>query len=291
MISTARLEFNRYFFLTRPYSWISVAFALFLADVLANGTVIPQNLLIDFIFSTALWISMNLFAEKVSGDMDSRGKINILVPSFFLLISIFIGLSLAGILVIPFILFIILAMVIYSKKNKFVFVGVFSFFIRGFMELSLFLGGLFLYNFQFGGNTWIFLAVSIYLITCGRNLIGDLRDIKFDKNTLPKKIGAWPSKIVVMLLYLIPILIIPELIFLGLVVVILIFISKDSYNLHRFLVFFNPLFCFFLSMVILGYIDLTLVTILLIGLALNFLYNFVPRESNQWRKIIWNKLI
>jgi hypothetical protein len=273
------IELIRYFFLTRPYSWFSVAFVPILASVFVIGHV-SQMLFLDVLFGLLIWISANLFAERLSRDMSERGKINLLLPILIFLVVIIITVF-RNPYALGFLVVILVALFCYSKKNRFWLFGKLSFFIRGVMEAALFLMILFFYNFNFMGAQWIILLLTIYLVTCGRNLIGDIRDVDFDKQTLPTFIGKRLSKLLVLVFYLIPLVLLGVYSVPLIMGIIFIIFMQDYYNLHRILVLINIFLLFELAIVWSGGDWLILTAFLLLGVLLNLSYNLVPRNSNK----------
>lgn len=290
MKSVFQIELTRYFLLARPYSWVSVAFSIFLADIFVNKSLSFDNVLLGFSFTISLWISLNLFAEKVSKDMSVRGKINFLVPISFLILSLIILYFLGNFISFLGFIIILIAFFFYSLKNNSKFLGPFSFLFRGLMEVGLFFIGLSFFRFDFVGFDWILLGIIIYLITCARNLVGDLRDLEFDKFTFPKIVNVKFSKLIIFLFYLIPLFFYKELIFSIFIVLLLIIFNKNFYLLHRLLLLFNVLICINLS-VLLGVFNSNLIWLLIISILLNLMYNFVPRKSNPWKNFFLSKFL
>jgi 1,4-dihydroxy-2-naphthoate octaprenyltransferase len=281
MISHLRLELERYFLLTRPYSWVSVAMVVLLAEILVNPIMNYSILFFDIFFVISLWVSLNLFAEYFSKDMLERGKIRFLIPTIFLLIS-GIMISFRSIQSLVFFIPILFAFALYSKKNKYGFIGPISFLIRGLMEFFSFfiiitLGLTFTVDI-------LFIGIVCYLITCGRNLVGDIRDYEFDKLTLPRLIGKAKSKIFVVLLYVAAILVYGQILWSCVLIIVLTIFYKDYFNLHRVLVILNSFVLFEIIVNIFNTDLLFFVVFLSLGIILNLLYSMVPRKSNPWKK-------
>ena len=281
MKSVLQIEFIRYFLLTRPYSWLSVSFVAVLASIFVNTGVLFPEILIDLIFGILVWISANLFAERLSRDMVERGKIFLPIPVFLFVLAVLIAIF-RNPLVLLVLLFILIALFIYGTKNKFYFIGQISFFIRGLMEFFLFISILLFYNFQFVSTEWLYLLFWVYFITCGRNLVGDLRDIKYDKKTLPKSIGVLPSRIVVLILYLFPLIFGGLFLISHLVALLLIIFFKEFYNLHKALVLVNMFIFFELAVYLVSKELLVVTAFLFFGILLSLLYDKVPRKSNPF---------
>lgn len=284
MPSNVLIDLKRYLFLTRPYSWISVAFAVVLANLVVNKSVNQEWIIVDVVFAISTWMFCNLLAESFSKDMHERGKVHILAPLVLFIVSFWIMAS-RNIGALPFYGIIIVSLLIYGLKNKSRFIGPISFFIRGLMEVNLFIITLIFYNFNFNDGAWLAFAIVVYCITCARNLVGDIRDVEFDKSTLPKSLGSKAASFVVWVVYLLALLVFPAAFFSLAVAIILVTFLRDAYTLHRILVVVNTFVLLDLCLVIIAPSLLILSNLILIGVLLNYVYNFVPRKSNPWKKL------
>lgn len=284
MKSVFQIDFLRYFLLTRPYSWFSISFVAILASIFVNNKILLPELFFDILFGILIWVSCNLFAEKFSKDMLERGKIFLPIPIFIFALAVIIAMF-RNVFVLFFLVIILISSIIYSKKNKYSFIGKISFFIRGFMELNLFLAILFFYNFNFNNFQWVYLLFWVYFITCGRNLIGDLRDLKFDKKTLPTVIGIKWSKFFVIVLYLFPLIVSQQIVLSCVAAIVLILFLNDFYVLHKLLVLIHLFIFFELIVLIVAESLFFIVGCLLLGILMTFLYDLVPRQSNPFNKI------
>jgi hypothetical protein len=272
--------------ITRPYSWIGIVLIAILANVMATNTfIIGVDLFFDIFTALIVWYTGIFLGEFLHRKIDKRGLTTPHIPIIFIIILSCI-LFYKNILTLVFLLIIIIVDFIYSMKVTNWFLSRFSFMFRGILEVCVFLIILF---FHGNYNILKFLPtlLVIYFLTNSRNLVGDIRDIRFDCHTFPNKYGINMSYAVSIILILTSILLLPNfMVMLPLILLVpIILFSKNAYILHKIFVICTT---FFYMNYILSFLeqDLIFTNILFVAVLLNFTYDLVPRKSNP--KIIYS---
>ena len=266
--------------ITRPYSWISIILVGLLANVVVTKNfIININLITDIFVAILSWFIAIFIVEFFHKKIDKREPISPLLPILLIIILSFILLY-RNAFTMLFLLIIIVTDLAYASKVKKWFLSSFSFMLRGVLEVCIFLIILFSHSF-YSINEVLPLILAIYFLTNSRNLIGDIRDVKFDKFTFPKKYGIKTSYVVSFILILFSIIMINNLAVTTPLIIylfILIFL-RDAYLLHRIFVLTTTFFLMNHIMFLLR-INLIFTNILFIAVLLNFTYPLVPRKSN-----------
>ena len=274
--------------MSRPYSWAGIILLGILANILVNnGLFLGSGILIDVSTAFIAWIAATSIVEFFHRKIDGRGMTSPIFPIFFVAFFIIISVY-NNVLTLILIVIIIVSDVLYSMKIKDCFFSAFSFMIRGVLEVCIFLIIL-LFHSYYNINEVIPFIVSIYLFTNSRNLIGDIRDVEFDKYTFPRRFGVTNSYVVAAILALIPVIIIPNLMITLPIILSLLTIPivRNAYSLHRIFVLTTIFFYINYIISILNQ-SLILLNILFIGVLLNFTYDSVPRKSNPKSAQIYN---
>lgn len=277
--------------LIRPYSLVCFGLIGLIANLLVRGAFIVDSLLImDFFAPVFLWCANMLFSEAVQKDKNRIGL------GYFAFFSI---LFLAIVVYREFLAFAIVAIglvlsYLYSIKNKNTILSPFSFVFRGFKEVLIFAIVLMFYLhsfdalFSFISNNWE-ITLMIYLVTISRNLIGDVRDVKADKYTFPKKFGVSSAMLVSSAIMLFVILLSPDLYvsFPIIAILILAAFKVNAYQLHKIYIISSTAFFMNYLFYILGY-NLILINLFYVSVLLSLTYDFVPRKIN---KLYLNKVM
>ena len=163
--------------LFRVYSWTSTVLLAVLACLLANS----GSYLWPAILSLILWFDLNYISEFIQKD---KGRIT---HTLFLviLIGFSIFFTLNNLFALISNLIFLLLCISYGVKKIWKF-GYVSYLIRGIQQSFLFLTIYFFCQGILTSINWYFVIIVFSLIA-GRNLIGDLRDVKHDKLTLATK--------------------------------------------------------------------------------------------------------
>jgi len=268
--------------ITRPYSWGGIILLGILANVIATkGLVLNADLAVDVFTALLIWSSSIYIVEVFHKKVDGREPVTLLLPSvlIFILVSIMAWKNALTLLFSLLVIFV--SIVIYSLKIKKSPLSVFSFMFRGLVEVNIFLIILFFHSF-YDVNSIFPLLLAIYFMTNSRNLIGDIRDIEFDKYTFSKKYGVKASYVISTVLLLLAIFNAYnfEVIFPLIVYILVLALSRDAYFLHRIFVVTT---IFFYANYILFVLNesIILVNILFVSILLVFTYSMVPRKSNS----------
>ncbi len=266
----------------RPYSFIGIISIVVLADVIINA-VTPFSLLVDSIAGLLLWMIAIFIGEYFHFKLDHRR-----LPAILLLFAVALFLIIV-LLNEPKALSLFVAMLIlclaYANKSRVKLVSPISFLIRGFLEVIIFLTIVLFHSHSLIGlvNYWP-QAILIYLITASRNLVGDVRDMKYDKYTFPTIFGKKMSYVVSITLIILSFIITPTpFILLPLLpIILLLLIDFPPYLLHAayvistFAVYLN--YTIFLLNEKLIFLFLT--NLFFAGNILILTYFFTPRRAN-----------
>lgn len=273
--------------LIRPYSVINIAIISIITIVLSTGQLNLQDnkSLVAIIIALFYWICSMYFAEFLHKNIDNRKKLYsnkfaiLIYLTFIAFCLIFSPTSL--VIFLP----VLLVVYLYAAKSK---KNIFShllFLFRPAPEIGLIYAILTLYGVNLGIKEINYFIYIVYLISISRNLIGDVRDIKHDKYTLPKVIGKNKTYLISIIFLIIAGIITIKLnAFFALLPILLIStlitFKTNSYALHRiYITTTGVYFCFLLNTFI---NNSTLVTSLMfLNFMVYFTYNLVPREANE----------
>ena len=272
--------------LVRLYSIVDLLLIFLLARALSIGNqIFNYN---DIIFGglyLLLWLFLTLNLEA-KHKHPYRAVISNKIPYTLLFISAIISVY-YNIYSLIFITLIWFTTHLYIKKEESKFAGSTSFIIRGVYETSIFLYGVSLFLGLSGITITPFLvSLSIFFMYCSRNLIADVRDVAFDKNTFTVRYGSKISYIVSLifcfisasiLFILFPSL---EVVFPILIFIIVLLFYDNGYILHRCSIILTS----FTSVNIISYLfswNLFYINMLFLVCISNLiLYDSISRKSN-----------
>ncbi|MFA6049252.1 MAG: hypothetical protein WC792_04915 [Candidatus Micrarchaeia archaeon] len=264
------------FFLVRPYSLTGIVAIGLLAHLAANSKL-AESFFFDVLLALSMWVAVNVFAEFIQNDTVARKK-----DASLLVFSIVIF-SVIGLLRNPYVLLslpvLLLVGWVYSLKTKKTPISRFSFLLRGLVEVLVF-SVIFLSQSSWDNLLrYVPYVASIYLITCARNLVGDLRDMSVDKFTFPLIFGVDASKAITLGLVSFVVLLIGDLqvVFPLLVILLALVLKSDYYELHKFFVLSTLAFLVNLSAFLIGE-TLLLTNLVYAGALLMYSYGLVPRR-------------
>jgi len=147
---------------------------------------------------------------------------------------------------------------------------------RGVLEISVFMSTM-LFNMNYNIASYLPLILAIFFLTNSRNLVGDIRDVEFDKYIFTKRYGIRASYMFSVILIVLSILLLPDILLMFPIVIFMVIIpaSRNAYDLHR-------IFVLSMTFFYANYISLSVGLSLFITnvLLLNFTYPMVPRKSN-----------
>ncbi len=266
--------------LTRPYSWIGIISLAVLANVAATkGLVFDANLVFDILTAFVIWFVATSIVEYFHRMVDGRAWTNPYIPmvSTILLAALLFYRNPVTMIFLPVI---VVADFFYSMKIRNFIFSRFSFIIRGVLEISI-LMIIFFFHTSYNIAEFAPLLISVFLITDARNLIGDIRDVEYDKYIFPKRYGVRVSYLVSLVLILVSIAILQNIMLtLPLILFVLsMSISRDAYNLHRIFVLATTFFYANYIALLIGQ-SLFITNLLFAAVLLNFTYSTVPRKSN-----------
>lgn len=275
-------SFVKKLIIIRPYSWGGIILLGILANVIATkGLVLNADLAVDVFSALLIWSSSVYILEFFHQKVDNREPVTLLLPAVLIFILLSIMAWKNALTSLFSLLVIIVSVVIYSSKIKKSPLSGFSFMLRGLVEVNIFLIILFFHSF-YDINSIFPVLLAIYFMTNSRNLIGDIRDVKFDKYTFPKKYGVRASYVISTVLLLLAIFNAYnfEVTFPLIAYILVIALSRDAYFLHRIFVVTT---IFFYANYILFVLNesIILVNILFVSILLAFTYSLVPRKSNS----------
>ena len=272
----------------RPYSWIDLILLGFLAKFSISRSLNFAFSDLYFISSLLLlWFFFNFILE-VKHNYSYRSKISLYLPIISLISAIFIGLSKNVYSLIPLVFSVFLVLV-YLQKNRNTVLGNFSSITRGLIESSYFIFAVLLLSNSVD-RIQIIISIFIFLIYTARALIGDMRDLKHNKEahkkTFPVTFGMNACKGFMIFLLLITLLL-QILIFdsylisvpLALFAITLLFYN-NGYVLHQLFVLTSSFF----SLNLIYYFtnqNLIIINLIYLGILLNFIfYPLLQRKSN-----------
>lgn len=273
--------------LLRGYSIIDALLMLLLAYTFASATTYS---ILPIIITLCSWAALTLSLEAKHKHA-YRATISYRVPIICLVVATMLVLQ-QNYLALVFLSCIALFIHLYIKKEASTFWGCTSFIWRGLYQASLFLLCITLYqNISSIRMSTILVAIAIFCLYISRNLIADIRDIKFDKLTFSVIYGARASYVVALLGYIAGattlMLAIPHFVIILPVAAIsaILLIYDDGFVLHRIAIMVTS-FTFVNIILSLQGTSLLLPNMLFGGILSNFLfYEQVSRPSNPVHKV------
>lgn len=271
-------------YIARPYSWIGAISIALLANVISTGNLtLNSALLEDVLITLVSWISAILLLEYLHRDTDKR--IRSLSPFIFILIILILILAYKNPYTLILLFLAIPVGILYASKTRSWFISGFSFMFRGIWEVYIFLTILFFHHY-YNINSVFYIILIIYCLTISRNLVGDMRDVKYDKFTFPNRYGLKASYLISGVLILIPIFLIKNLV-VSLPLIFYLFLLaliRDSYISHRIFTLTTAFFLInYVAYFLNAYLCLAFINTLFIATLLNFTYNLTPRRANEDR--------
>jgi hypothetical protein len=277
------------FILTRPYSLPGIFLLYYMAKVIITGNLmLSVYSILESIPVLAAWISFTLLLEA-EHKHSNREKIPYSYPVITFVITVLSAIIFNGLIPIVPLIFFLIFVFAYIKKNSIPLLGNFSFVSRGFVEAVLFFFSLALFSNSYLHLQYIALAFAVLLITSARNLIGDIRDTKFDEITFTVRFGDNVGYVVSILLYVIggyALFTISQgtwgVVFPIIIMVLILAVIDNGHMLHRLSVILS-------SVVMAAYILyltgngalLFLLNVVFLCICCNFVfYDMVPRRSN-----------
>ncbi len=277
------------FILLRPYSLPGLFLLYYVAKVMATGSLgLGVRDAFAFVPIFLAWTFMTMLLEA-EHKHSNREKIPYSYPFVALIATIVLVVALAGFAPLIPLIFFMLFTYMYTKKNSIPIFGNISFVTRGFMEISLFFLSLSLFYHAYPQAITVLFGFAILLITSARNLIGDIRDTKFDEVTFSVRFGNRIAYIVSMILYGIGGYVLFGItqaalgvVFPIILMIALLFIADNGNMLHRLAVMLSSIIIAAYILFITGnsYL-LLLLNVMFLGVLCNLVfYNLVPRRSN-----------
>lgn len=274
--------------LCRPYTIISIAAIGLIVNILVNGTLtVNLELFTDMAAPVLIWVFMLFLVELVHKQEDRpMSKLLFVVPfSLFVLICLWRG---------PLALVVVLAQFVvayaYSLKSVDFPLSPLSPFVRGLNEIFAFwIVSLFYYQSLSGSFSFLIansqIVLVVYLTTVSRNIIGDLRDIDYDRFTLSRKFGARASLAISAILIVISLFLLyglPYWLGIPLVVQLMLIISMriSSYTLHKTYIVSSTAFMLGFVVYLMQENPLPLLLFYISALLL-ITYDYVPRRANK----------
>lgn len=274
-----------YLLLLRFYTVPNIVLVAILASVFARGGFFADySLLFDVVFALLVWTTMVYLNEIFYKNEEDRLRIASVIPVASFIAALAMA-AVANYLAIPLLFVALIATLVYRLKpldwfgSGFVFVG------RGFTEFAIFLS-VALFNSPALTNEIIVVGIILWLITNSRNLIGDLRDMEFDKHTFPNKYGMVLSRIVSIVFMLAAIALTPALLISLplMVMIVLVLLHKRVYFIHYAFVLSTGFYLAnYLSYQMFS--DLFVVNFVYIAVLLSLTYKSVPRKANEGNDI------
>lgn len=270
-----------YLLLSRIYTTPGIIVITLLAGVLARGSLIFDGmLLLDVVFGVLIWGSM-VYLNEAFKTQDGRVKIPFAIPIGLFIVAVLIALIRNPVSIILLILAAFFTFC-YFMKSKHWIGSPFMFLFRALAaEVPIFFAIILFYETAITPAVLV-AGLSVLLVTNSRNLIGDVRDMQFDKHTFPVKFGNFFSRIVSTIFLVIILIITPDiLIWFPLAIMSILLVAKrDGYILHQTFVIASEFF-FLNYLVYLINPSNLIISNIAFGIALcNVTYRMVPRRSN-----------
>ncbi len=277
------------FILLRPYSLPGLFLLYYLAKVIVTHSLaINAKTILEFIPIFFAWTYFVLLLEA-QHKHSNREKIPYSYPIISLAITAISAIIFGGIApIIPLAAFVLLTYA-YTKKTRIPLLGSLSFIVRGLAETSLFFLSLSILSTNYLQIPTIIFGLVILLITSARNLIGDIRDTKFDEMTFSVRFGNPMGYLVSIFLYIIGGYLLFNLSYWSLVAIfplilmtVCLLMVDNGYILHRLAVILSSIIMATYILLISGNsILIFLLNIVFLAVLSNLLfYNLVPRRSN-----------
>ena len=277
------------FILLRPYSLPGLFVLYYVANVIVTKSLeLNINSIFRFVPVFFAWSFMTLLLEA-EHKHSNREKIPYSYPAIALVIAIISAIAFNGLTPILPLIFFMGFTYMYIKKNNISILGNVSFISRGFMETSLFFLSLSILSTSYIQMSNILFGLIILLTTSARNLIGDIRDTKFDEVTFTARFGDKLGYVVSILLYLAGayVLFIVSHGAFGtvlpiLLMVLLLIIIDNGHMFHRISVFLSTITMAAYILFLTGNGSfLILLNLIFLSIICNLVfYNLVPRRSN-----------
>lgn len=263
----------------RPYSWINVVLIGVVANVVATESLsVSSQLLVSGGLSLLLWFAGSCITEFFRKRYEYResGARYLLVVPAVVGVQLVVGVAP---LTVAALLFLLGSCVLYGAKTNSK-VGRVSFLFRGLSEVGLFVLIVSIHDVRSLSPLVVEFAAIIYLLTCSRNLVGDLRDVSVDTYTLPV-VSQRLSQVASISLGLGALAVLPELriMFPAFVAVCLtgVFGIRNAYHVHRLYVLCT---LFFIANYLLSLVGgpLLVSNTVFVGVLLDHTYNYTPRK-------------
>jgi 4-hydroxybenzoate polyprenyltransferase len=236
-----------------------------------------------------LWFFFNLILEK-KHDYNYRAKPKLIFMILSLLIPVVISIFVSPLSLIPLLISTIFVF-LYLLKRKSKTLGNLSWFFRGLIQSCYFIYAILFFTKNFS-HVSILISILVFLVTCARSLIGDLRDEKNNRKankqtfmvTYGKTIG-----IIVINALLVMSIVLSSLYFNILTTIPLISLAlsliffrniRNEYYSHQLTVITTMFFSINLVFYFLKF-DLLLINLAYLGIFLNIIfYPLLERKSN-----------
>jgi hypothetical protein len=283
------LEAYGYFLMSRPYSLIEYPTILLLAKCLAEGTALTLRIadLGNTIILLLLWAGLCWFLESVHRHpFQPPIDLKIALAAF---VVASVGALLVNSQTLPFAIIFILSSICYAMKEAGnPLLNRFSFVIRGLSQSAILAIGLLLYLPTLSPSHHL-IILSVGLMTAARNLVGDMRDIKYDQDTFPVAYGLQTARYVAGGLKVIAFLVLFGVThdFFALIALItgafLCIYLPNQQTLHRILVIGSTALISSLAMTALGMaVGVVFIALLYLSCVSNLVfYTAVRRRSNM----------
>ena len=273
--------------LTRPYSWIDAILNTLIGLAWSRGANSLGLRLSVAVIALLMWFSLNWVSEAIQHDPDRRmpGWGLTLAPLFIAWgWTLYLGSSDSLLWLVAYTALIF----IYPWKARNSFLGPLGFLLRGVQT-----GTLFMLGTSFGGASPAVsrIVFSLVLVQAARSLVADIRDVKSDVHELPTLIGERPSKWFAVALLLAGIASMPslrpghfepQLILLGMMVLMVVFRPDYSYELHFGFIMVFAFAKMAIYTELLGEAPyLNWIVLSPLQMALSSTYWHVPRRSNE----------
>jgi len=293
-ISKNKNSLKDYLSLIRAYSIVDLLLILFLARTLSIGNIdfSYKDILFGVLY-ILLWLYLTLDLEA-QHKHPYRAQISHKFPYTLLIIATIIS-AYYSITSVLFIALIWVSTNLYIRKESSNIVSHTSFLTRGLYEASIFFYGISLYVGISGINlTNILIGLVIFLLYSSRNLVADVRDVAFDKNTFTVRYGSKNSYLVslatiVLAAFILYYLYSSFLVTLPILVYAIALLFYDNgFSLHRSAIKLTSFTSANIILYILFSEPILLVlsnTLFLVVLSDFLFYEATPRKSNPKQKV------
>jgi hypothetical protein len=178
-----------YLLMARPYSLVDAPLMVIAAKALAEGAAFSFDLPSDglkILVLELLWLGLNWYLESTHKH-ENRPAISRKAAYAAFAVAGLISASLNPLTILPVLAYACFTWLYSQKEGKHKMLGAASFLSRGLTQAFAFATACLLYGNL--GTVQLLAAIAVFLMTCARSLVGDLRDVKFDRTTLPVRIG------------------------------------------------------------------------------------------------------